>query len=499
MLWLLVCGVLALVWIFVDWCSKVADFDRIPGPKGIYLIGNGFDFVRDTVKLFYYFRYLASQYKDLYKIYLGPKKVVFVLNPEDIETVISGSKNTSKGYAYQFLQPWLKGGLLLSDGEKWRQRRRILTPAFHFNILKHYKLHLEENCEKFVEQLSLEVDKSKTNVSTRVTEFTLHSICATAMGTQLDKETSEFGRTYKDGIHALGTFVIYRVVRVWLHLNAIFSLTATARKQKEILHLLGSFREKVVDKRRQQMLNIDQNDFVSNVEDREEVIVYKKKRLAMLDLLFQAEKDGAIDAEGISEEVDTFMFEGHDTTASVLQFAFMLLANNPVVQDKVVEECVQVFGTSDRSASMEDLAQMKYLDAVIKETMRLYPPVYFIVRTIDQNTKLRDYCLPAGTDFVMMLYDLHRRSDQFVEPLEFRPERFLAEPTWHPYSYIPFSAGPRNCIGQKFAMMEMKLLLSSVLRRFRLHPVTKPAHLTFFLDFVLRTTKPIYVKVERRL
>ncbi|XP_052737852.1 probable cytochrome P450 4p3 [Bicyclus anynana] len=111
---------------------------------------------------------------------------------------------------------------------------------------------------------------------------------------------------------------------------------------------------------------------------------------------------------------------------------------------------------------------------------------------------LGKYQIPAGTQYAILIYDLHRLGEQFVEPLKFRPERFQMEPTWHPYAYLPFSAGPRNCMGQKFAMMELKLTLSALLRRYRLLPVTKPEDIIFRFDYVLRVKDPIYVKLELR-
>ncbi|KAJ2947944.1 hypothetical protein O0L34_g9736 [Tuta absoluta] len=497
-MWVLLIYVLIVVigLLCANWFLKYGEFEKIPGPKGYFLAENALDFVMNPVALFYYFRKLANNYKDLFRIKLGSKKFVIIHNPEDCEVVLSGIRHNSKGFLYRFIKPWLQEGLLLSDGLKWQHRRKILTPTFHFNILRHFNEVIEDNTRKLVETLHDEVGQPKTNVCTFITDFTLNSICETAMGIKLDKETSDFGRKYKDGIYTLGGLVVYRAQRVWMYPNWLFPLTDIGKKQKELLDLLSSFRDNVINKRRASstFLYID----VENYGEDMYVNSVGKKRLAMLDLLLQAEKEGTIDAKGIGEEVDTFMFEGHDTTSTALQFAIMLMANYSEAQEKVVAECAQIFGSSDRAATMGDLALMKYLECCIKETMRLYPPVHFIMRKFNHPVKLKNYNVPAGTDCAILTYDLHRRPDQFVEPLEFRPERFLAEPTWHPYSYIPFSAGPRNCIGQKFAMMEMKLALSAVLRKFRLHPVTRPQDVVFITDFILRPNHNIYVRFEQR-
>ncbi|CAG9138746.1 unnamed protein product [Plutella xylostella] len=506
MLWGLVVVIsVLLVLVFIDRACKHESFEKIPGPPGIPFLENALDFAIDPVKLFNYFRNLALNNKDLFKVKIGPKKFVIIYNPEDVETLISGTKHNSKGFLYGFMKIWLKDGLLLSDGQKWHTRRKILTPAFHFNILRHFNSILVENCWKFVKRLEMELDKPKTELSTVITEFTLNSICETAMGTKLDEETTDgMGKKYKNAIFKMGRYIVYRASRIWMYPTFIFDITIVGRKQKRVLDLMSSFRDNVIDKRREsaecKKLLLEATAKADTPTANDDIYLTRgKKKLAMLDLLLQAEKEGKIDAKGIGEEVDTFMFEGHDTTSTALQMIFMLLANNVDSQDKIVDECDRIFGSSDRSATMDDLTQMKYLECCIKEGLRLFPPVFFIQRMLTEPMKFRDHEVPAGTDCTVFILDLHRRADQFDEPHRFRPERFLAEsPSWHPYSYIPFSAGPRNCIGQKFAMMEMKLAISSVLRRYKLLPVTKPDDVVFITDFILRPSHPIYVKFARR-
>ncbi|XP_063395272.1 cytochrome P450 4C1-like [Cydia fagiglandana] len=500
MVYLYLVGLAVALYYVNKWIRSDEQFEKIPGPPGLYIVENALDFLMDPVTLFYYFRKLGSQYKQFFKIKLASRKFIVICNPEDTEALISGTKYNKKGFLYGFIEPWLKEGLLLSDGEKWQQRRKILTPTFHFNILRHFNTILAENSRKLVKQLATEVDKDKTNVSTFITEFTLHSICETAMGTKLDSESSSAGRTYKDAIIKLGVYAVHRAQRVWLYPDLIFPWTRLGRKQQKILDLMRSFRDSVIDKRRESNQFKNMLLEVANDSDEQEINVAGKKRLAMLDLLLQAERDGIIDANGIGEEVDTFMFEGHDTTATALQFTLMLLACYTDAQDKAFEECNQILKTPEQQATMSDSSQMKYLECCIKESLRLYPPVHFIMRKLDQPLKLNTGGIevPAGSDCAILLWELQRRSDQFVEALEFRPERFLQPPTWHPYAFIPFSAGPRNCIGQKFAMNEMKYALSAILRNYRLLPVSTPQNIVFITDFILRPVNPIYVKFENR-
>ncbi|XP_068626843.1 cytochrome P450 4C1-like [Battus philenor] len=493
MMWLLLIlmGII-LVRIMLNYYNRNDLFDKIPGPRRLFLLNNTLDFIDGPVSAFYRFRSLTQKYKNLFKLQIGTKKVIVLYNPEDVEIILSNLKFHVKGYPYKFIRPWMVDGVVLSTGEKWIFRRKLLAPAFYFNILNVYKLTLEENSRKLVDSLQSEVGRPRTEVEHYLQNFTLNSICETAMGIKLDEESQSFAKAYKHGVFQLASFAIQRTIRPWIHSDFTFSLSELGRKQKTILHMMNKFRDRVIDLRResfnQNVFNMDDNDVYAG-----------KKRRAMLDLLLEAERNGAIDADGIKEEVDTFMFGGHDTAATALQYALMLFANNPDTQDKVVQEYNNIFGPNDLSLSLHDLAKLKFLDCCIKECLRLYPSVPVILRNINEDVQLKDYVIPAGTECCILIYDLQRRDDQFDDPNAFKPDRFMTtKPTWHPYSFIPFSAGPRNCIGYKFAMIEMKLAILAILRRYRLLPITKPEDIKFTSDLMLRSTEPVYVKFEQR-
>ncbi|XP_041974953.1 cytochrome P450 4C1-like [Aricia agestis] len=492
--WLILCALLVFV-LSYKLLIRDDDFFKVQGPKGLFLIGNSLDFLKNRVDTFAYFRYHAQRFKELYKISVGSFKCMIVYSPEYVETLLSGIQYHKKGRVYDFLKPWLKDGLLISKGLKWQHRRKILTPAFHFNILRHFYTTILKKCDMLVAQLEPEVQKEKTDVLAFVADFTLNTICETAMGTSVE-DSNVFGRKYRHAVHELGMFIYERTVRVLYHSNFIFKFSYLARKQNEHIATVASFRNKVVNNRRRNRCKIDVDSAMANSDS--DIAECGQKKLAMLDILLKAEDEKKIDEEGISEEVDTFTFEGHDTTAAALQYIFMLLANHEKEQEQIVEEIDRICGGSDRALELADLTEMKYLECCIKEALRLYPPVFFITRNVDTPFELKDGMLVNNTEMVVSIFDIQRRADQFVEPLKFVPERFMTEPTWHRYAYIPFSAGPRNCIGQKFAMMEMKLAVASVLRKYRLRPVTKPDDIVFILDLILRPQDPIYVKFESR-
>lgn len=177
----------------------------------------------------------------------------------------------------------------------------------------------------------------------------------------------------------------------------------------------------------------------------EDELLGKKKRLAFLDLLIEASKDGQIlSTDDIREEVDTFMFEGHDTTSAAISWTLFLIGSDTRIQEKVIAELDEIMdGDRSRPPTMKELLDMKYLECCIKEALRLYPSVPMIARHIREEVKIDNYTIPVGTTAMIVTYMLHRNPEIYPTPEKFIPERFLPENCKgrHPYAYIPFSAG----------------------------------------------------------
>eukprot|EP01090_Pellita_catalonica_P020993 TRINITY_DN7732_c0_g1_i1.p1 TRINITY_DN7732_c0_g1~~TRINITY_DN7732_c0_g1_i1.p1 ORF type:complete len:388 (-),score=55.74 TRINITY_DN7732_c0_g1_i1:88-1152(-) len=195
----------------------------------------------------------------------------------------------------------------------------------------------------------------------------------------------------------------------------------------------------------------------------------------LLDLLVQAKDvNGRLQFSNnqIVEEVMTFLFAGHETTSTGLSWTFYLLSKHPDVEKKVVQEIENVFGDRDlNEITGTDLKELKYLGMVFKESMRLYPPQpAFVRRALCDNT-IRDYFIPAGTEVSVVPYLVHRNAKYWEHPEKFDPERFSPERSKgrHPFAFLPFSGGRRRCIGSNFAIMEAKIMLSFILKNFKIN------------------------------
>lgn len=223
--------------------------------------------------------------------------------------------------------------------------------------------------------------------------------------------------------------------------------------------------------------------------------------MAFLDVLIHAKtEDGAaLSLSDIQEEVDTFMFEGHDTTASAITWCLYLLGRHPDVQQRVYDEICDVLGDK-RFASMDDLKNLQYLEQVTKEALRIYPSVTIFGRVTSEDCKLDGYSISKGSQIFVLPFSLHRNPDVWVDPLKFDPDRFSKENSAgrHPYAFLPFSAGPRNCIGQKFAQMEEKVILAHFLRRYKITSIDAEEDLKLKGDGILRPVAPLNFSYKKR-
>ncbi|KAJ1530819.1 hypothetical protein ONE63_005666 [Megalurothrips usitatus] len=476
--------------------------DSLPGPKPHLLFGNVPDLMVPPNKMFEAWDQRHRTNSTLFRTWIGPYAEINLKEPEQVETILSSSKHITKSNAYRFLHPWLGTGLLTSTGNKWHTHRKMITPTFHFKILEAFHDVFVEKCEILARKLAKVADgKTEFDMYPFITHCTLDIICETAMGVKLNAQDSTDKRSdYVSAIYEISELTLKRAHRPWLFPNITFYMTDLGKRYKRCLSILHGFTNKVpqVIRERKEVRESQQSQTQASTTEDD---LGRKKRTAFLDLLLDAREAGAqLSDEDLREEVDTFMFEGHDTTTAGLCWAVFLLGTHPHVQDAAADELDHIFQGSDRPPTVRDLQEMKYLERIIKETLRLFPSVPFIGRKLYQDVDLGGYKVPAGSLINIPIYHIHRNPKQWPSPHAFDPDNFLPHRVAerHPYSYVPFSAGPRNCIGQKFALMEEKTVLSYILRNYKIHAVERMEDLTLMIDLILRPESGIKVRLERR-
>ncbi|CAN7996064.1 unnamed protein product [Ixodes hexagonus] len=445
---------------------------------------------------------LCSQFqnKGLYRFYVGNQLHVIIFKAELVENILNNHKTMEKSFNYNLLHSWLGTGLLTSSGAKWKKRRRLLTPAFHFRILENFVAPMNQHARNMVQTLRQHSGNDETDIVPYSAACTLEVLLETIMGVTSHKKEKDI-KSYFDAVKTLTLQVILRSQTPWLQLDPIYFRTDFGRKYKECVSVVHNFTRKVIENRRKELVSERTTDPAVSKNSNE---LGEKRLLTFIDILLQHSLDfeALLTDDDIREEVDTFMFEGHDTTAMAISWCLYLIGLHSEAQMKVQEELDDILGgVLERDITLEDLKKLKYLDRVIKECQRLYPSIPFVGRTATEEFKLGKYLIPMGANIGLVIYALHRDPDVFPKPEEFNPDRFLPEniATRHIYSYVPFSAGPRNCIGQKFASMEVKIILGHILRSFTLKSVDPRDKILLSLDVTLRSAKGLKINFNPRV
>ncbi|KAI1718511.1 cytochrome p450 domain-containing protein [Ditylenchus destructor] len=417
--------------------------------------------------------------------------------PESVKTVLESTIVIRKGTEYKIMERWLGTGLLTSTGDKWRTRRKMITPAFHFNVLNSFLSVHDKEAQIFISQLEKYADSGQAfDMYPYFKRLTLDIICETSMGVKINAQTNHSHR-YIQAVKRINELSFLYSRMPWLWIKPIWYACGYGKEYDQCLKLLTDFTRMVISNRRK-TLEEERGQNPANLNMNQ-----LRGRSAFLDLLLHYQReDKTLSDEDIREEVDTFMFEGHDTTASGMAWSIWCLANHPEYQDKVVKEIDDVFGDSTKPCTNDDLKELKYLEKCIKETMRLFPPVPIFTRTVeDKNFECLGYKIPPGCTLLISPMVLQRCTKIYDNANDFDPENFSAEriASRHPFAYIPFSAGPRNCIGQKFALMEEKTVLSWFFRRYTVKPAVGYYESFPCPEITLRPSNGIPVHITRRV
>ncbi|XP_046940183.1 cytochrome P450 4A11-like [Lynx rufus] len=359
----------------------------------------------------------------------GTEVELVVYDPDYMKVILGRSDPKSHGF-YRLLAPWPGYGLLLLNGQSWLKHWRRLTPAFHYDILKPYmglmadSVHVMlDKWEDFIRQ------NSYVEIFEHVSLMTLNTIMKCAFSYQ--------------GSHQADR------------------LTPEGRWNHQACQLAHQHSDGVIKLKKAQLQ-----------EEGELEKVRSKRHLDFLDILrFAKMEDGSsMPDKDLCAEVDTFMFEGHDTTASGICWILYALATHPEHQQQCREEVQSLLG-DEHTGEWDHLDQMPYTTMCIKEALQLYPPVPGIGRELSKPISFPDgRSLPKGFLLMLSFYCLHHNPKVWPNPEVFDPSQYAPGSARHSHAFLPFSGGSRNCIGKQFAMNEMKVAVALTLLRFELVP-----------------------------
>jgi cytochrome P450 len=410
-----------------------------PGPTGLAKIKTCLGFFSDPLGLL---TRLAQEYGDM--VYLGvPGMKFFLLNdPRDIETVLRHRAECFKKDWYLQANRMLFGeGLLTSEGELWRRQRKLAQPAFQLQRVQSYADAMVRATRKMLDCWQLEEER---DIHADLMRLTLDIVGQTLFGTDMER----FREEIEASVLTLSNYFASpaSASATWQRVP-----TPGVLRYRRAVRRLDAVIAQLIERRRAD--GAGGNDFLSRL-------------MAATD-----DSGRQMSDQQLRDEAITFILAGHETTALALTFTFRLLGENRDVERKLANEVATVL--DGRGPTAADVLRLPYAAWVVKESMRLYPPVWSVGREAINDIEVGGYRIPRKAQVVMAQWVVHRDQRFFDDPLTFRPERWgdARMESLPRCAYFPFGDGPRICIGNQFAMMEAVLILATVVQRYRLELV----------------------------
>ncbi|XP_004926535.1 cytochrome P450 4V2 [Bombyx mori] len=443
--------------------------------------------------------YNSMKHNGLAKGWLGHVLYFTLLNPVDMEVVLKTC--LEKDDLHRFMRVVIGYGGIFAPVSIWRRRRKIMVPAFSPKIVQSFVGIISEQSEKLASNLGKCVGTGKFSSWPFLNAYTLDSICETAMGVKVNAQ-GDNDSIFLKSLNRMLNIVCMRIFHLWLQPTWLFKLFPVFHEHQKGKKLLYDFVDEAIQKKREEIRT--ENNSGTKVDYKYDLGSYKSKTFLDLLITLSGAEKGYTNIE-LREEVLTLTVAGTDTSAVTIGFTLELLSKYPEIQEKVYKELCAVFGDSERPLVKEDLEKMKYLERVVKESLRLFPPVPFIIRKVLEDITLPSgNILPAGSGVVVSIWGIHRDPKywgpeaEYFDPDRFLPERFNVE---HPCCYMPFSSGPRNCLGYQYAMISIKTSLSAILRRYKVvgEPEKGPVpQIRVKLDIMMKSVNGCQVALERR-
>jgi cytochrome P450 len=404
-----------------------------PGPATNLLWNKEANFLKDILG---YFDNSVRQYQGISRAAVGPYHYVNLSDPAYIEHVFLNPDIYVKGRDNKTLRFLLGNGLVTSEGEFWLKQRRLIQPLFHKQRLQTFVQKIEASTQAMLKNWQA-YDGKVVDVHTEMTQVTLDIVSQTLMSTEVKGDF----KNISDALLLImeGMMKIFKVP-FWIPTPGNIRMQSKRKILDDTIY-------KIIDDRRKN--KAEYNDL-----------------LTMLMEVEDADTAERMTNKQLRDEVITIFLAGHETTANALSFALYLLAQHPEMKQRIADEVKQAIGDSEMT--YENVSRLSYTMMVIKEAMRLYPPVWGITRDAAKEDIIGGHRIKKGDSIVVSPWAVHRLEKYWENPLQFDPERFSPEriKNIHRYAWFPFGGGQRLCIGNNFALMEMQIVLALMCSQF---------------------------------
>ena len=420
----------------------------VPLHPGLPLLGNTLAFLRHPLRTL---DALQRTYDRMVHLRIGGRHQYLVFTPEDTKHIMQENhRNYGRSPAFQVLKIFLGNGLLTSEGDFWRRQRRLAQPAFHRQKLAALTQTMIVETAQWLGELKKNDPKQPVNVSQAFMDITMRIVCKTLFGSDVVGKLDGLSAAL-DTLNYLANSRMLSPIRFPMHWP-----TPDNQRFRKAGVLVDSFIYGVINQRRQE--NTSGND-------------------DLLSMLQQAEDEDTgerMSDQQLRDECVTLFAAGHETTAVSMAWTVHLLTQYPDVLARLQTEVKTVLGDAP-IPSPDAFRALTYTMQVVQESLRLYPPAWIMSRLALADDHIGPYTIPAGATALVCPYLLHRDPANWPNPDQFDPDRFAPggpKDQLHSYAYLPFGGGPRLCIGNQFALMEMQILLAMLVRDFDLKAIT---------------------------
>ena len=441
--------------------SETAQLKFPPGPGGstfTFLFGER---KRDPLA---FFTKLASNYGDVSQLNLLNFRTLFLNHTNDIEDVlVNKARKFEKGRVMKANMRLFGEGLLTSEGDFWLRQRRLAQPAFHRERIAAYAATMVEYAERAMRGWK---SGEVRDIHEDMMQITLQVVGKTLFNTDLTQDVHEVGETLKVLLNLAADFGKSILIPLWVPTPRNLRARIGIRRIEKIIYRI------IAQKRAE---GRDTGDLLSML------------------LAVQDEDGSRMTDKQLRDETITLFLAGHETTANAISWTLWLLAQNSTVEKKFHDEIDSVL--QGHAPAVEDIPKLIYTGHVLTESMRLYPPAWGIARLVKEEVEVAGYKLVPGNGVAFAQWVVHRDPRWFEEPLKFVPERWEGDLAKRipRFAYFPFGGGPRQCIGNSFALMEATMILATVAQKFQFrlvenHPVKALASITLRPAHGIRAT-----------
>lgn len=470
--------------------TKLNGFARL---KEYPFAGIGGRFIgQDNEKAMSTLNKLFYEVENPFAAWLGPTLMIGIDDPADMQLILNADQCLDKPYMYRHLRN--ETGLLASRKHLWKQHRRALNPTFNSKVMKSFIPIMNEKARTLVTQIGKNIDGKSFDIYRPVFKALTDTIINTALGTRWELQTTHGDRLHDIFIEVMNSFQ-RRVFRFWLKWDFIYLFTKEGKRETELL--------------------VEGYRFLRSVRETKEIEIYDKlehendilekakceNSMTWIQKCFLLYRDGLFTNQHLIEEIDTIFVGGTDTTTVTISSTLIMLAVHQEYQDKVVAELREIFDSVDGPVTYEDLTKMTFMEMVIKESLRHFPVGPFIARECTEDLPFRGCIIPKDTIIAMNIDKMHKNPKYWGDKANiFYPEHFLPEnfDKMHPYTFLAFSGGPRNCIGIKYAWFVAKIMLAHLLRQYRFTTHLKYQDIRTKVSIILKIANENPIRVERR-